>query len=354
MNCVARRRGRPVDRRGVAGPAGAGAGLHAAGPRRLDPRGRQRGGSWPVRTSYVTGTTVVVDGGQRPDSGTAVRVRTRRGDMTVPAARPVGPAGLDRRPGRQQLPHPTRRRLAQAVVDATSTPGSPLIDTADFRRGWQRGLPRRGARRSSGARAAARHQVRPPCPGPADEARGSRRYVNQAVRARCGGCAPTGSTCTSCTCPTRSPRSRRPSAPSTTWCTKGWSATRARRSSRLAGGRCRLDGPSSRPPRPSSAPNTSTASSTGPEADLLAACEAHGVGTLPFFPLANGLRTGKFHQGQRCRRGPGSATNPTVPPGWPPTALTGSRRSAPSPTAPAPRWSSWPWGGWPAGRPSDR
>jgi aryl-alcohol dehydrogenase-like predicted oxidoreductase len=35
-----------------------------------------------------------------------------------------------------------------------------------------------------------------------------------------------------------------------------------------------------------------------PEAELVPACEAHGVGTLPFFPLANGLLTGKFHRGR--------------------------------------------------------
>jgi aryl-alcohol dehydrogenase-like predicted oxidoreductase len=32
------------------------------------------------------------------------------------------------------------------------------------------------------------------------------------------------------------------------------------------------------------------------EAELLPACEAHGVGVLPFFPLANGLLTGKYRE----------------------------------------------------------
>lgn len=36
----------------------------------------------------------------------------------------------------------------------------------------------------------------------------------------------------------------------------------------------------------------------GPEAELLPACEAHGIGTLPFFPLANGLLTGKFRRSE--------------------------------------------------------
>jgi aryl-alcohol dehydrogenase-like predicted oxidoreductase len=35
-----------------------------------------------------------------------------------------------------------------------------------------------------------------------------------------------------------------------------------------------------------------------PEGELVPACAAHGVGTLPFFPLANGLLTGKFRRGQ--------------------------------------------------------
>ena len=36
----------------------------------------------------------------------------------------------------------------------------------------------------------------------------------------------------------------------------------------------------------------------GPERELVPACEAAGVGTLPFFPLANGLLTGKFRKGE--------------------------------------------------------
>jgi aryl-alcohol dehydrogenase-like predicted oxidoreductase len=36
----------------------------------------------------------------------------------------------------------------------------------------------------------------------------------------------------------------------------------------------------------------------GAEAELLPACERFGVGLLPFFPLANGLLTGKYRRGQ--------------------------------------------------------
>jgi aryl-alcohol dehydrogenase-like predicted oxidoreductase len=35
-----------------------------------------------------------------------------------------------------------------------------------------------------------------------------------------------------------------------------------------------------------------------PEAELLPACAAHDVGVLPFFPLANGLLTGKYRRGE--------------------------------------------------------
>lgn len=35
-----------------------------------------------------------------------------------------------------------------------------------------------------------------------------------------------------------------------------------------------------------------------PEADVVPVCERYGVGTLPFFPLANGLLTGKYRKGE--------------------------------------------------------
>jgi aryl-alcohol dehydrogenase-like predicted oxidoreductase len=34
------------------------------------------------------------------------------------------------------------------------------------------------------------------------------------------------------------------------------------------------------------------------EADLLAACDAHGLGILPYFPLASGMLTGKYQRGE--------------------------------------------------------
>jgi aryl-alcohol dehydrogenase-like predicted oxidoreductase len=35
-----------------------------------------------------------------------------------------------------------------------------------------------------------------------------------------------------------------------------------------------------------------------PEAEVIPACERHGLGMLPYFPLANGMLTGKYRRGQ--------------------------------------------------------
>ncbi|HSK97291.1 MAG TPA: aldo/keto reductase [Euzebyales bacterium] len=40
-----------------------------------------------------------------------------------------------------------------------------------------------------------------------------------------------------------------------------------------------------------------------PEADVLPACEKHGVAFLPYFPLASGLLTGKYARGQEAPEG---------------------------------------------------
>ncbi len=41
----------------------------------------------------------------------------------------------------------------------------------------------------------------------------------------------------------------------------------------------------------------------GAEAELLPACAAHGVGFLPYFPLASGLLTGKYRRGEQAPEG---------------------------------------------------
>ena len=39
------------------------------------------------------------------------------------------------------------------------------------------------------------------------------------------------------------------------------------------------------------------------ERDLTPACVQHGVGILPYFPLANGLLTGKYRRGETAPAG---------------------------------------------------
>jgi aryl-alcohol dehydrogenase-like predicted oxidoreductase len=41
----------------------------------------------------------------------------------------------------------------------------------------------------------------------------------------------------------------------------------------------------------------------GVEAEVLPACERYGLGMLPFFPLASGLLSGKYHRGEPAREG---------------------------------------------------
>ena len=46
-----------------------------------------------------------------------------------------------------------------------------------------------------------------------------------------------------------------------------------------------------------------------PEADLVPALEQYGIGLLPYYPLANGLLTGKYRRGEAAgRQAPASPT----------------------------------------------
>ena len=53
--------------------------------------------------------------------------------------------------------------------------------------------------------------------------------------------------------------------------------------------------------------------SRGIERELVPCCQAHGLGVVPYSPLANGLLTGKYRQGQEPP--PGSRLSSTVLPG---------------------------------------
>jgi aryl-alcohol dehydrogenase-like predicted oxidoreductase len=50
----------------------------------------------------------------------------------------------------------------------------------------------------------------------------------------------------------------------------------------------------------------------GVEQEVIPACLAHGVGMLPFFPLANGLLTGKYRRGERAPEGTRLAERPAL------------------------------------------
>lgn len=69
---------------------------------------------------------------------------------------------------------------------------------------------------------------------------------------------------------------------------------------------------SSGSPRFISAQNNYNLLERGVEAELSPACEAYGVGILPFFPLANGLLTGKYQRGTDAPQGTRLATKSAV------------------------------------------
>ena len=151
----------------------------------------------------------------------------------------------------------------------------------------------------------ARHEVRACGPAvalPAWGARGSRRTSASPWRARCAGSRPTGSICTSCTCPTRRRRSTRRSPCSTSSCARARSATSAIRISAAGRSPRRTRRRASRRGADSSRRRTSTACSrAAAEPKCSRRSERFGLGFLPFFPLHNGLLTGKF----RARRASG-------------------------------------------------
>ena len=63
------------------------------------------------------------------------------------------------------------------------------------------------------------------------------------------------------------------------------------------------------------------------EVEIIPACERFGLGLLPFFPLANGLLTGKYQRDEPRPPAAGSPAAAGTPSGWPPPAGTPSRRS---------------------------
>ena len=132
---------------------------------------------------------------------------------------------------------------------------------------------------------------------------GSRRYIDARGRGACAGSAPTTSTSTSAP-PDPGPRSRRPSPRWTNSSTRARSATSASPTS-----------PAGRSPTPTGprragdltpfvwAQNNYSLLEREVEPELVPACERFGLGLLPFFPLANGLLTGKYRRGEAAAGG---------------------------------------------------
>ena len=123
------------------------------------------------------------------------------------------------------------------------------------------------------------------------------RVVRPASRSRrrCAGCRPTGSTSTSCTCRIPRRRSRRRLAALDDLVREG--KIRYYGHSNFCGLADRRGGLRRAEPRraASSRRRTTTACSRGrPSARCCRPCERFGLGFFPFFPLHNGLLTGKF------------------------------------------------------------
>src|SRR5215218_907081 len=121
-------------------------------------------------------------------------------------------------------------------------------------------------------------------------------------RTASGAWARTASTSTSCTPPTLTCRSVRRSAPSTSWfgparCAR--SAARISRPTSCARRRRRR----AVAQRGSRACRTSTAFCTAPQSKTFFPNASAGLAFIPYFPLANGLLTGKYRRGQDAPEG---------------------------------------------------
>ena len=241
----------------------------------------------------------------------------------APAPRPRTRTGTDGR-GRRRA-----RRGHHLLRRRRHLRRAPGLARGTARRGARRPPRRRGRRPRSSAWTCAA----PTAPTSAPAARAATSCAPS--RRRCAGWAPTGSTSTSSTRPTRARRSRRRSPRSTTWSAPARSATSATRTS-----------PAGRSPRPSTSPARSAPSrfvsaqnhynllDRGAELEVLPAAGRYGLGVLPYFPLANGLLTGKYAGGTRPGR------HPAVPHPRAPARTRRRRPAARVPRSPPPAGSA--------------
>jgi len=190
--------------------------------------------------------------------------------------------------------------VSRSVVDAAIDAGITLFDTADVygAGGSEALLGDVLGRRRDGVVLATKFGL--PMPGePPDEARGSRRYIHKAVRASLrrlqtdwidlyqihvpDPLTPIGETLAALDDLVHEGLIRYAGSSGFA----GWQVVEADWTARTAGSE-----------RFISAQNHYNLLNREVERELLPACAAHGVGVLPFFPLANGLLTGKHERGR--------------------------------------------------------
>jgi aryl-alcohol dehydrogenase-like predicted oxidoreductase len=187
---------------------------------------------------------------------------------------------------------------ARAVIDAAIDSGITLFDTADIygNGGGSEELlgEALGARRDQIVLAT---KFGMPMPGAGPEARGSRRYIRNAVRASLrrlrtdwidlyqyhepDGVTPMDETLAALDELVREGLVRYVGSSNFA----GWQVADADWAA-ATGGRERFV----------SAQNEYSLLNRAAEAELIPACEEYGVGLLPYFPLANGVLTGKYHR----------------------------------------------------------
>ena len=190
----------------------------------------------------------------------------------------------------------------RGVVNAAIDAGITLLDTAESYGGGRSeemlGEVLTGRRdqvvlaTKFGSQASTWATVRPPVPRVAG--------VTSCVRSssRCAGCGPTTSTSTRSTPRTRPRRSRRPSPHWVTWLPRARCATSGTPTSpgwqiAEAAGVARELGTTGFV----SAQNHWSLLERAAEAEVVPAARHFGLGVLPYFPLANGLLTGKVRRG---------------------------------------------------------
>lgn len=200
---------------------------------------------------------------------------------------------------------------ARAVIDAAIERGVTLFDTADiYAGGGSEELIGEvlGARRDQVVLAT---KFGMPMPDAGPEARGSRSYIRKAVRASLrrlrtdwidlyqyhepDGITPIGETLAALDELVRDGLVRYVGSSNFA----GWQVAEAEWVARGEGRE-----------RFVSAQNNYNLLEREVEAEVVPACEAYGIGLLPYFPLANGVLTGKYHRGAPAPEGSRLAANP--------------------------------------------